>query len=243
MRIFYTISKNLKTFFTFTNTELKGLFLLSFLISLTLTIRIALPHILHKDLNYNEHELMNLYKKMESCIDTHQYQHAYRTTHYINSNDSVTWPPENNNFNKNQGIEKVQQTEKIEINLADSSQLTKIKGLGPYFASKIIKLRNRYHGLYSIWQLQEIHFMDSAKITSISPYLSVNEQFIKRHDLNNLHKDSIKGNYYFTFKMVDIINNYRKQHGPYKSVEEVTHTGIVPDSTFQKIKHYLEIRP
>lgn len=242
MKFFYILTNSIKSFFTFSITELKGLYLLSFIISFTLGLRMAMPKILYKKPNYNEYTLLNLSRELDSCIDTTYNTNNKRVSNPTYLKDSFPEKIDKGIMYSSNERGQIQQVEKLELNLADSAQLTKIKGIGPYFASKIIKLRNRYHGFYSIWQLKEIYFMDSTKINGIIPYLKVNEKLIKKHDLNNLQKDSIKGNFYFNFKMIDVLNNYRKLHGPYQSVDDILQTGIIPDSTFQKIKHYLEIR-
>lgn len=242
MNIFYIIKKALKSLFTFTSQEIKGLFLLCFiLISLSIA-KLLLPYFYTPERPYTDEELRILSKPLLACLEP------------IPTTKSKNWDPVSKpetliaagNYHTNSShlrfSNENRQAKIIEVNQTDSASLTTIKGLGPYFASKIIKLRNKYHGLYSIWQLLEIYHMDSAKIQAIAPFLTVNENFIKKHNLNDLSKDSIKGNYYFSFKMVDLINNYRKHHGPYKAIEEIQRIEAIPDSSYQKIKHYLEIR-
>jgi DNA uptake protein ComE-like DNA-binding protein len=191
---------------------------------------------------YTDEELSILSKPLLACLEP---IHSKKSTNRIQVFNPETFVADSGkNFNSSFRMvsTRTKQNKIIELNQTDSATLTSIKGLGPYFASKIIRLRNKYHGLYSIWQLLEIYHMDSSKIQAIEPFLTVNENYIRKHDLNALSKDSIKGNYYFSFKMIDLINNYRKQHGPYNAIEEIQKIGVIPDSSFQKIKHYLEIR-
>jgi DNA uptake protein ComE-like DNA-binding protein len=242
MNIFYTLKKTLKSFLTFTSQEIKGLFLLCFILLVLSIVRVALPDIYVQERPYTDEELSILSKPLLSCLEP---VHSIKSTNRIQVfNPEKLVADSANNLNSSIRLvsTKTKQNKVIEINQTDSATLTSIKGLGPYFASKIIKLRNKYHGLYSIWQFLEIYHMDSSKIQTIAPFLTVNENYIRKHDLNALSKDSIKGNYYFSFKMVDLINNYRKQHGRYKAIEEIKKIEAIPDSSFQKIRHYLEIR-
>ena len=242
MNIFYTLKRAFKSFFTFTSQEIKGLFLLCFIL-LTLTIiRVSLPYFYVQERPYTDEELSVLSKPLLACLETVHSTKSANRIQVINPEMVVVDSGKNLSSSIRLVSTKTKQNKIIEINQTDSATLTSIKGLGPYFASKIIKLRNKYHGLYSIWQFLEIYHMDSSKIQSIEPFLTVNESYIRKHDLNALSKDSIKGNYYFSFKMVDLINNYRKQHGRYKAIEDIQKIEAIPDSSYQKIKHYLEIR-
>jgi len=242
MNIFYALKKALKTFFTFTHQEIKGLFLLCFLLISLSIFNLLLPYFYVPEQPYTDEELSILSKPLLACLEPLPPSKSTKGTFVSNPDTFVKDNKEPNNSKLSFNPQNTKQNKIIEINQTDSATLTSIKGLGPYFASKIIKLRNKYRGLYSIWQLLEIYHMDSSKIQTIAPFITVNENFIRKHDLNALSKDSIKGNYYFSFKMVDLINNYRKQHGRYKTIEEIQHIEAIPDSSFQKIKHYLEIR-
>jgi DNA uptake protein ComE-like DNA-binding protein len=242
MNIFYVIKRGIKSFFTFTSQEIKGLFLLSFIVISLSIIKILLPYFYASERPYTDEELSVLSKPLLACLEPLPTSKSKKEFPVSNKDTLVVANEVRFNSPHLLVSNITKQNKIIEINQTDSATLTSIKGLGPYFASKIIKLRNKYHGLYSIWQLLEIYHMDSTKIQTISPFLTINENFIRKHDLNALSKDSIKGNYYFSFKMVDLINNYRKQHGRYKTIEEIQKIEAIPDSSYQKIKHYLEIR-
>ena len=239
MNIFYVLKKQLKLFFTFTNQELKGLLFLCFILLIVTLFRLTLPHIAKKKQYYSDNELRILSEPLKRCLKPLP---STLSSGFSPSYSSQKMERDTLQNTRTSFYQLNKQKQIIEINQADSASLTSLRGLGPYFASKIIKLRNKYRGLYSIWQLLEIYRMDSAKIQALMPYLSVNKDLIRKHDVNNLSKDSIKGNYYFSFKMVDLINNYRKQHGPYKAVDEIKTIEAIPDSSFRKIKYYLEIR-
>lgn len=52
---------------------------------------------------------------------------------------------------------------KVELNSADSSELLKINGVGPVFASRIIKYRNKLGGFATTEQVTEVYGMDSIR--------------------------------------------------------------------------------
>ncbi|WP_231036131.1 ComEA family DNA-binding protein [Pectinatus sottacetonis] len=57
--------------------------------------------------------------------------------------------------------------EKVNINTADATQLSKLPGIGPAMASRIIQYRQKNGAFKTIEQLKNVHGIGTAKLTKI----------------------------------------------------------------------------
>ncbi|MDA9555278.1 helix-hairpin-helix domain-containing protein [Pelobium sp.] len=132
-------------------------------------------------------------------------------------------------------VEKV----KIDINDADSAMLTNIRGIGPSFASRIVKYRNRLGGFHSKEQLKEVFGIDSLKYSQIENQIKIEVINLKQIKINECVFEDLKNFPYLSYKQMNAMVAYRKQHGPYKSIDDLNKIAILTPEIIQKIKPYL----
>jgi competence ComEA-like helix-hairpin-helix protein len=72
----------------------------------------------------------------------------------------------------------------VELNSADTFDLQRLQGIGPSFAKRIVKYRERLGGFRNKKQVLEVWGMDTARYNRISENLSVNADSVHRIDLN-----------------------------------------------------------
>ncbi|TAF44504.1 MAG: hypothetical protein EAZ51_07190 [Sphingobacteriales bacterium] len=138
--------------------------------------------------------------------------------------------------NANKTIENVS----IEINGADSVTLTTIKGIGPAFASRILKYRNRIGGFATIAQLKDVYGIDSIKYEQIKNQITVNTALLTKININVAEFDELKKMPYLTYKQINAIIAYRKQHGKFIQLSDVEKIVILTPSLIQKIAPYVQ---
>ncbi len=126
----------------------------------------------------------------------------------------------------------------IELNAADSAQLTTLKGIGAFFAKTIIKYRNSLGGFYAKEQLLEVWKFDPEKYAMIEKFVSVDAASIKKININDCEAAQLK-NPYLNWNMANAIVNYRKAHGKFKTIDDIKKTDLVDDETLRKIAPYL----
>jgi competence protein ComEA len=131
----------------------------------------------------------------------------------------------------------------IEINAADSQELERIRGIGPAFASRIIKFRRRLGGFYRKEQLLEVYGMDSLKYDQLKDQIQVNTGLIRRFNINTFTFEEIRHHPYLTFKQMNAIIQYRTQHGLYKSIDDLRKIAILNEEIIRKIEPYFSINP
>ncbi len=151
---------------------------------------------------------------------------------YINIPQEIT-----SNTTNSSGINE---TNLLELNSADSAQLTTLKGIGPFYAKSIIKYRNLLGGFYSKEQLMEVWKLDKEKYELVEKYFTVDKNKIIKIGLNSCTASELK-HPYLNWKMVNGIISYRNKHGNFTTVEDVLKTDILDESTFLKMAPYLKV--
>jgi competence protein ComEA len=127
---------------------------------------------------------------------------------------------------------------KVELNGADSATLTTVKGLGPFFAKMIIKYRNSLGGFYSIEQLLEVWKFDQEKFRAVEAFIIVDPELVRKININTCQAEQLKSPY-VKWNVANAIVNYRKQHGKFKTIDEIQRTDLVDDELLRKIAPYL----
>lgn len=139
----------------------------------------------------------------------------------------------------NNSLPKTKTNTLIEINEADSLLLLNVKGIGPTYAKRIIKYRNKLGGFNSVTQLLEVYGIDSNRYSQIAPQLQVNSTLIKKISINNCTDKELGNHPYLNYKTAAIILNYRKQHGNFKSHEDLKNINALNSEQLNKILPYL----
>jgi competence ComEA-like helix-hairpin-helix protein len=129
--------------------------------------------------------------------------------------------------------------ELVEINDADSTSLETIRGIGPAFASRIVKYRNRLGGFYRKEQLMEVYGLDSALFERIESQVLVNTSSIRTININTATFEEIKRHPYLSYKQMNAILQYRKQHVNFESIDDLKKIAIMNEEILRKIEPYL----
>jgi competence protein ComEA len=131
----------------------------------------------------------------------------------------------------------------FEINQALAADFQKMPGIGPSFAERIIKYRNALGGFYKAEQVAEVFGLADSTFQKALPYLRCNPKSIKKVNINTVTAEELKTHPYLRWKHVNALIKYRKDNGPYKSVETLRTIMEFddPEKTYKKIKPYLSI--
>lgn len=130
----------------------------------------------------------------------------------------------------------------VELNTADSAQLTQLKGIGPGFARRIIQYRTRLGGFHSKQQLKEIFGMDDMHYRDVQAQFTVNARKVKKLNVNEVELEDLKNFPYLSYKQANALVQYRKQHGNYETFDELRNIAIIDEIVLRKIKPYLMIK-
>lgn len=130
---------------------------------------------------------------------------------------------------------KLRANEHIEINGADTTLLMKIPGIGSYYASRIVRYRERLGGFASAQQLEEIDGLPESAIA----YIKIDYQQIRKMNLNKLTLNQLKKHPYLNFYQAKEICDYRRLNGPLHSIEDLKLLKDFPPDEIDRLKPYI----
>jgi competence ComEA-like helix-hairpin-helix protein len=147
----------------------------------------------------------------------------------------------NQSSNIEREIEKIEQ-KKIDINTADTMELVKIKGIGPAFARRIVKFRDKLGGFYSKTQLMDVYGITPEVYQSIENQIEISEKNITKINLNYCTYDDLTKFPYFTYTISKSIIKHREQKGFFTAVEQLKTNNLVSEDLYIKIAPYFEVK-
>lgn len=127
----------------------------------------------------------------------------------------------------------------VELNSADSAGLEAIRGIGPAFASRIVRYRTRLGGFFRKEQLRDVYGVDSLKYEELKDQVRVDPGLVQKININRASFDEIRKHPYLTYNQMNAIIQYRKQHGDYRSIDDLRKIAILNDEILRKIEPYL----
>lgn len=128
----------------------------------------------------------------------------------------------------------------VELNSADSMNLLSVKGIGPVFASRILKYRKRLGGFYHIDQIREVYGIDSTRFEGISPQILTDTTLIEKINLNTATLEQLRKHPYFDYATAKAVIDKRIQVGSYQSMSEVKPI-LEKKGRYNTLYHYLKV--
>ena len=129
----------------------------------------------------------------------------------------------------------------LELNGADSISLVKLYRIGPALSHRIIEYRNKLGGFIDLNQLTEIWGFDEDYLYDLKGKIRVDEQISHKMNINQVEVQELSLHPYFKYKLSNAIVNYRKQHGPFRDLNQLKNIVLINDSVFLRISRYLVI--
>ncbi|MEX0983092.1 MAG: helix-hairpin-helix domain-containing protein [Bacteroidales bacterium] len=130
----------------------------------------------------------------------------------------------------------------IGLNLADSSLLTMIPGIGPSFSMRIIKYRDLLGGYHHPGQLMEVYGMDSVRYNSVMQHCAVDSSNLRRIDLNRASFKELISHPYISRSETYSILQYRSFTDRISHPDELRINQIIDHERFKRVAPYLEVK-
>lgn len=130
----------------------------------------------------------------------------------------------------------------IELNSADSLALLQLTGIGPVFASRILKYRNLLGGFYGKHQLLEVYGFPEETYHAISENLTTDSLQVEKLRINFAGYAELIRHPYFEKSNVEAILNFRQNNGPFSSQEQLLTEGLIDTASFVFIRPYITCR-
>ena len=129
----------------------------------------------------------------------------------------------------------------IDINAGDSSAFDALPGIGGGYSRRIINFRNRLGGFYKVEQIAETFGLPDSVFQKIKPLLKISGNDIKKININSAKEEELKAHPYIRWQLAKVFTEYKKQHGDFKTLQDLRKIMTIDDETYNKITPYLTI--
>jgi len=166
-------------------------------------------------------------------------QWVQKVSPYIRFNKSKEFSPKKRSSKRTTQV----QSEKKDINLADTTSLKEVRGIGSVLSKRIIKFRDKLGGFVSLDQLSEVYGISPELAEKIKTSFYLEGDFVpKKIEINFCTIENLASHPYLNYKIAEMIINFRDQHYPVKSAVELLPIPQLDSVILKKINPYLSFR-
>ena len=130
---------------------------------------------------------------------------------------------------------KLREGETVDLNLADTTALKTIPGIGSYRARRIVDYGRRLGGYVSVDQLDEIDDVPPET----KAYATVSQPHPRQLNINRLSLNDLKRHPYINFYQARAIVEYRRLHGLIGSLADLRLLPEFPPETIARLEPYV----
>ena len=132
---------------------------------------------------------------------------------------------------------------KLELNTADSAALVALRGIGPYYARKILDYRERLGGFVDAAQLLEIDGLDADRLAGFSEDVTVDAKKIRKIDLWHASDTVLARHPYIGAKGARSLLRYRQLYDSARwTLPDLAKERALLPENIEKLKKYIEIQ-
>ena len=243
---------NFKRFLTFSKGERIAIITIVSLIVITLIIKYLL--ILNPPKrDYFKHDLDSIIARREMVLDSiqkaiandkevpHPFGVRNDSGSTANPKRHSTTPPQTKSKPARRVPTAVAVTEPIDLNIADTTLLKQLPGIGGAFAKWIVNYREKLGGYCESEQLLEVYRMDTTRYNAIKDFVIVDSTFTpNKLKINTDEFKVLLKHPYLEYDDVKKIVNHREQKGMITSWKQLVK--IVGDSVNPKLRYYIDYK-
>lgn len=131
----------------------------------------------------------------------------------------------------------------VDINTADTSRLQQLRGIGPVFATRIVRYRTSLGGFASVDQLLEVYGMSYDRFSDIAPHIVASPSNISKIPINSASLDQLRNHPYLDYHQARAIIEYRMKLGPIQNQDDLLKINLIDYPTARKISPYIQYNP
>lgn len=131
--------------------------------------------------------------------------------------------------------------ELVDVALADTAAFIALPGIGPTLARRIVQFRSKCGGFHSVEQIAEVYGIRDSVFQLIRGRLTISKTALKMLMINEITIDSLAVHPYISYSEARAIVQYRAQHGPFKSPEDLLQVAVISKDWLRKVRPYLQI--
>lgn len=143
--------------------------------------------------------------------------------------------------NKENYVKKIESQWTIDINKADEEAFERLNGIGPYFAKRIVKFREKLGGFYKIEQVAETYGIEDSVFQKFKHNLSIGVILLQQINVNKADFQLLDAHPYINKKLAEEIVRLREKLGKIEEIESLHSLKNWEFHSFEKVKPYLKI--
>ncbi len=134
------------------------------------------------------------------------------------------------------------QKQLIDINGSDSVIWESLPGIGPGYARRIVRYRDRLGGFIEVNQIGETYQLPDSVFQRIRPLLQMHsDRAIRQIPINTVSIDTLGRHPYCGYSKARLILRYRDQHGAFTSLEDLLNIVTIDEAWLNRIRPYLKL--
>jgi competence ComEA-like helix-hairpin-helix protein len=127
----------------------------------------------------------------------------------------------------------------LDLNTADTTELQQLRGIGSYFARRIVEYRTRLGGYVHIGQLMEIKGIDEDRVLRWRQQLKVNPAVANKIDLSAATEEELRQHPYIGYYAARGIISLRKTQ-PVVSLDDLVQNNILTEEIAERLLPYVQ---
>ncbi len=143
--------------------------------------------------------------------------------------------------NENNIRSKSETVRQIDWNNIDSATLTKVNGIGPYIAHKLISYRKLLGGYIHSEQLLEAYKLKDSLYNYIVALSVFNSAYLKKIPINTITEQELSKHPYIGDKMAKNIILLRSSFNKFDKIEQLKQVPLMNEEKYRKIAPYIQL--
>ena len=140
-------------------------------------------------------------------------------------------------------VEKYPPGTVIDLNMADTTELKKIPGIGSVFARRIVRYRKALGGFYTVEQLGEVYGIDEERYRSMKSWFSVSVSAICQLNVNQMSAKELAAHPYVSYRQARAIEELVRRKGHLRGWEELSLLEEFTEADRERLLPYLSFAP
>ncbi len=128
----------------------------------------------------------------------------------------------------------------VNLNTADTTTLQLLHGIGPSYARRIVRYRERLGGFVADSQLLEVYGFTPELLAHIRPYLEMDTSVRRKIAINRVGLKELARHPYVEYYQARDIVNLRSRGIVFHSEEDLRAIPSMADSTLARLRAYLD---
>ena len=185
-----------------------------------------------------QHKEQTILEKKEDSVYQSRRTYKQDQYHHTRTADETSFTPDN--FYTHEPPAPTRQPLMVELNSADTLTLTLLNGIGPAYARRIVKYRERLGGFTDQQQLLEVYGFTPELLNHIAPHLRLDTTLLHRIPVNSATLKSLIKHpymeYYFARNIIEL-----RMHGiVFHSLDDLRTVPGNSDTLLHKLAPYLD---